>query len=237
MSDMSELDYVVRPEVYFAVVMLWPEKQDFARAWESIEFEALERSLRMTENSGHRVSMDAELLARMLDEAQSRDALNRQLNFDLSYSHGRIAGQIVNFVLAANSYPETRQYASITCAARIIHKCNFDSTGFGIENIQQKIWPKFKPVANLWAALQIFGLDKVNFCHRRRLPTDADLGTVMGYAIEILELGTQCTLFHTRNTLLDRSTNVLGKYKPMHKDLAYAPLPEELLKLAVAEPR
>ena len=59
----------------------------------------------------------------------------------------------------------------------------------------------------------------------------------MGYAVQILELGTKCTLFHTGNTLLDRSTNVLGKYRPVRINLEYAPLPEELLKLAAPEPR
>ena len=231
---MSEKSELVPPEVSFVLVMLCPDEQDFARASKCVEFETLEESLRTTEDAACQVSMDAKVLTEMLNNARSRDALYKQLNLNLAYTHGRISGLVVNFVLAANSYPETRQYASITCAARFVHRCNLRSRGFGIENIQQKIWPKFKPVANLWAALQIFGNDKGNI---RNLQSAANFGTVMECAVEILGLAANCHLFHTRNTLLDCSTSLLGKYRVIGRNLAYERIPEEILKLAAPEPR
>lgn len=68
------------------------------------------------------------------------------------------SGYILRWVISRWQKPETRAEASLTKAISVIEAWAQANRigGAGRQNLKQHIWPKFQPVAHLWAAFYIF---------------------------------------------------------------------------------
>jgi len=68
------------------------------------------------------------------------------------------SGYILRWVISRWQRQETRAEASLGSAISKVHEWAQANRvpGVGRQNLRQHIWPKFKPVSHLWAALFIF---------------------------------------------------------------------------------
>jgi hypothetical protein len=222
---------IIPPQILLMLHMLFPDPNDLGLASDSLWFSRIGQLIDGWREEYDEVSIGPKLASQMGQALPAR-YLNHVIDSDLAYIHGKISGHIVNFVLSADAYSDTRIHASVSAASRCIHQLNKKARGCGVANIQMNIWPKFRKVASLWAALLNFLNENptksfVNFSAQ-------DCTIILSRAMKIQQLGQNCRLYHSKSFLLDRSESWLGNWRSIGSasNFQYGRLPQELIEAA-----
>ena len=230
MSDIKEI-----PNIPLAtsllLTMLFPEQNELALARESVWAIVTSSHIRrLTEDRS--VQVDAEVIRR-IEHALTWEQIGALFNNKLAFQYGNISGMIVNFVLSAASCRETRRYASVTTAARCLYHQNRRERGFSVANIQDNIWPKFRPVASLWAAHHLYCSEDERF-KNVSFWKENEAVLIFSRAMKIQEMGETFKPLHSTTTLLLR-TCLFGRYRAIAgsaADFVYGRLPQQLIDIA-----
>lgn len=100
-------------------------------------------------------SIPAEHVAWLMAAPDMSSKLREML--DGSVFSGTLAGIVLGWCLFRYRRPDTAASASLGAACRAIDEAAAKNgwRGGGIENMKKHIWPRFRPVAHLWAAFHI----------------------------------------------------------------------------------
>jgi hypothetical protein len=104
----------------------------------------------------HEIFVDGGLTLRLAGAPNMMGTL-RQAVEDAAFG-GALAGNVLGWTLFRGEHPETRATASLGSAFRMIEEATRAGRwrGGGTENMKRNIWPTYRPVAHLWAALSMW---------------------------------------------------------------------------------
>jgi hypothetical protein len=147
--------------------------------------------------------------------------------------HGRVVGQIVNYILAAAAYPDTREHANLASACKFIQVAMKGERGFSAGNIRKRVWPQFRCVAHLWAARQLWVLNLKR--SEPKMLDDRNMNSFLGLAEEIRRRGLGCRLWQSDDTLLVEKDSLQVAIEglepePEHAALSYTRLSDDFLR-------
>jgi hypothetical protein len=144
--------------------------------------------------------------------------------------HGRVVGQIVNYVLAADAYPDTRKHANLTSACAFVQVAMSPERGFRASNIRKRVWPQFRCVAHLWAARQLWVLSFKRL--EAEMLDDRNLNSFLGVAEEIRRRGLGCKLWKSDDSLLVETDSLqvaIAGLEPERAAFSYSRLSDDVL--------
>jgi hypothetical protein len=158
--------------------------------------------------------------------------LNKELA--LAKQHGAAAGVILNFVLGTDAHADTKKYATQKNAFRLVAHCYGGQWGWRTENIKRNIWPKFRPVAHLWAALHLWASDLGKNPDLTMVSDDEELRSFLGIAGVIQSRARSCKRLLSANADICRiQVSIEGKgAAPTPFHLSYGRVSDEVLKVA-----
>jgi hypothetical protein len=104
----------------------------------------------------HNITVSAELALQLFNAPDAR-TVAEQSAAEAAFG-GTVAGVILGWTIFRAERPDTRTSASLGNAFKMIDQaCKVGRwRGGGIENLKRHIWPAFRPVAHLWAALHVW---------------------------------------------------------------------------------
>lgn len=154
-GEVAALDFM-----HLYSIMCYPRddaaQERFAKAIAAGRTLALIKTSKEVFGEDLRVVADADL---MLSVAQAPDAIQtvEQSAKDAAFG-GAVAGYVLGWTIFRSALPETRDTASLGAAFRMIEEACAKGRwrGGGVDNLKQNIWPKYRSVAHLWAALQVW---------------------------------------------------------------------------------
>jgi hypothetical protein len=118
----------------------------------------------------HEILVDGDLTLRLAGAPDMMGTLTQAI--ENAALGGALAGNVLGWVVFRGERPETRATASLGSAFRMIEEATRAGhwRGGGTENMKRTIWPTYRPVAHLWAALSMWhDMEGGNFMSARAM--------------------------------------------------------------------
>jgi hypothetical protein len=155
----------------------------------------------------------------------------------LACQHGRAAGTILDFVLAAHAHADTEKYATLKNAFRLVAHCREPEWGWRTDNIKRHIWPKFRSVAHLWSARHIW--EKLGNNPDLTMLSDDELLSFLGIAEDVRSRARSCKRLSADTDICRIQVSIEGKegVVPEPVPLSYMRVGDEVLRVARGLPK
>ena len=104
----------------------------------------------------HEISVNGRITLNLADAPDARESVKAAA--EVSAVGGSLAGIMLGWMVFRAEQPATRAQVSLGDAFRMVDEAyrKHRQRGGGIENLKRHIWPRFRPVAHLWAALHVW---------------------------------------------------------------------------------